>query len=61
MAAAGDDIKAKIESANKEGIHRILAAKPFLVGVKPAIEVLPGMKRRSILHAGPPIEWRREK
>jgi hypothetical protein len=59
MAAAGEDIKAKIESANKEGIHRILTAKPFLVGVKPAIEVLPGMKRRSIFHAGPPIEWRR--
>jgi hypothetical protein len=59
VAAAGDDIKAKIESANKEGIYRILNAKPFLVGVKPAIEVLPGMKRRSIFHAGPPIEWSR--
>src|SRR3712207_168759 len=38
---------------------RILSAKPFLIGVKPAIEVLPGMKRRSIFHAGPPIEWSR--
>jgi hypothetical protein len=57
--AAADDIKAKIESANKEGIHRVLTAKPFLVSVKPAIDVLPGMKRRSIFHAGPPIEWRR--
>jgi hypothetical protein len=56
---AAGDVKANIESANKEGIHRILTAKPFLVGVKPAIEVLPGMKRRSIFHAGPPIEWRR--
>ena len=53
------DVKGKIESANKEAIHRILTAKPFLVGVKPAIEVLPGMKRRSIFHAGPPIEWKR--
>jgi hypothetical protein len=56
---AAEDVKSKIESANKEGIRRILSAKPFLVGVKPAIEVLPGMKRRSIFHAGPPIEWRR--
>jgi hypothetical protein len=56
---AAGDVKANIESANKEGIHRILTAKPFLVGVKPAIEVLTGMKRRSIFHAGPPIEWRR--
>jgi hypothetical protein len=59
IVVADGDVKAKIESANKEGIHRILTAKPFLVGVKPAIEVLPGMKRRSIFHAGPPIEWRR--
>jgi hypothetical protein len=60
-SARGEDnnIKAKIESANKEGIHRVLTAKPFLVGVKRAIDVLPGMKRRSIFHAGPPIEWRK--
>lgn len=56
---AAEEVKAKIESANKEGVRRILSAKPYLVGVKPAIEVLPGMKRRSIFHAGPPIEWRR--
>jgi hypothetical protein len=41
---AAGDVKAKIESANKEGINRILTAKPFLVGVKPAIEVLPEKK-----------------
>jgi hypothetical protein len=52
-----EDIKAKIESANKEAIQRVLASRPFLVDVKPAIEVLPGMKKRSIFHAGPPIEW----
>jgi hypothetical protein len=52
-----EDIKAKIESANKEAIKRVLTSKPFLVDVKPAIEVLPGMKKRSIFHAGPPIEW----
>lgn len=56
---AAGDVKAKIESANKEAIHRALTSKPFLVGVKPAIEVLPGMKKRSIFHAGPPIEWKR--
>jgi hypothetical protein len=56
---AAGDIKGKIDSANKEAIHRILTAKPLLVGVKPAIDVLPEMKRRSIFHAGPPIEWKR--
>jgi hypothetical protein len=52
-----EDIKAKIESANNEAIQRVLTSKPFLVDVKPAIEVLPGMNKRSIFHAGPPIEW----
>src|SRR5207245_11676676 len=28
-----------------------------LVDVRPAIEVVPGMTRETILHAGPPIAW----
>jgi len=56
---SSEDIKAKIESANKEAIQRVLTSKPFLIDVKPAIEILPGMKKRSIFHAGPPIEWSR--
>ncbi len=54
---SSEDIKAKIESANKEAVQRVLSSKPFLIDVKPAIEVLPGMNKRSIFHAGPPIEW----
>jgi hypothetical protein len=53
------EIKAKVESANKEAIQKVLSSKPYLVDVKSAIEVLPGMKKRSIFHAGPPIEWKR--
>jgi hypothetical protein len=53
------DIKAKVESANKEAIQRVLSSKPFLIDVKPAIEVLPGMKKKSIFYAGPPIKWER--
>lgn len=53
------DIKSKVESANKEAVQRVLSSKPYLVDVKSAIEVLPGMKKRSIFHAGPPIEWKR--
>jgi hypothetical protein len=52
-------MKSKVESANKEAIQRVLGSKPYLVDVKPAIEVLPGMKKKSIFHAGPPIEWKR--
>lgn len=56
---SSEDIKVKIESANREAIQRVLTSRPFLVDVKPAIEVLPGMKKRSLFHAGPPIEWRK--
>jgi hypothetical protein len=54
---ASEDIKAKIESANATAVQRVLASKPHLVDVKPAIEVLPDMNKRSIFHAGPPIKW----
>lgn len=56
---SSSDIKSKIESANKEAVQHVLSSKPFLIDVKPAIEVLPGMNKRSIFHAGPPIEWKR--
>ncbi|MGI0015513.1 MAG: DUF1116 domain-containing protein, partial [Nitrososphaera sp.] len=54
---APDDIKGKIESANANAVQRVLSSKPYLIDVKPALEVLPGMGKRSIFHAGPPINW----
>src|SRR5215210_8804072 len=52
-------IKNRVEKANKIATDRILRSRPFLVDIKPAIEVLPEMKKNSIFHAGPPIEWKR--
>ena len=49
----------KIEEANKEAVKRILNAKPMLIGMGKAIDVIPGMKKNLILHAGPPDEGRR--
>ena len=49
--------KTKIESANKEAVNRILNAKPFLVGMGKALDVIPGMKKNLLLHAGPPVTW----
>jgi len=49
--------KDKIESANKEAITRILNAKPYLVGMGKALDVIPGMKKNLLLHAGPPVTW----
>jgi len=49
----------RIEAANASALDRFLAAQPRLAGIGAAREVLPGMGERMILHAGPPIEWRR--
>lgn len=48
-----------MNAANRKALERILSAHPELVDVRPAIEVVPGMTRDTLLHAGPPIEWER--
>ncbi len=49
----------KIQSANQEAVKRILNSKPFLTGMGKAIDVIPGMKKNLLLHAGPPVTWER--
>ncbi|MET8156939.1 DUF1116 domain-containing protein [Sphaerisporangium sp. NPDC005289] len=46
------------ERANEVAVGRLLSARPRLVGVRPAREVL-DLPPRTFLHAGPPIEWER--
>ena len=46
-----------IEAANAAAHARYLEADPVLTGIGPALEVLPGMDERTILHAGPPVAW----
>ena len=43
--------------ANREAIGRVLASEPWLVGVKPAAEVVPRFAPNLILHATPPAAW----
>lgn len=50
-------LKEKIDAANKEAVERILNSQPILTGYDQAINVIPGMKKNLILHAGPPISW----
>jgi hypothetical protein len=50
---------AEIEKANAEAMSRILSSRPTLVDMGSAIDVIPGMKKNMILHAGPPITWDR--
>jgi hypothetical protein len=43
-----------LTEANRTAIGRVLASEPWLVGIRPAAEVVPGMRRELILHAAPP-------
>ncbi|MHA1331639.1 MAG: DUF1116 domain-containing protein [Candidatus Hodarchaeales archaeon] len=54
------DIKKKIDEANSEAIKRMEAVQPVLVDIElNAINVIPRMDEKTILHAGPPIDWER--
>ncbi|GAA0831441.1 DUF1116 domain-containing protein [Streptosporangium amethystogenes subsp. fukuiense] len=44
--------------ANETAVGRLVSARPQLVGVRPAYEVL-DLPKGTFLHAGPPIEWER--
>jgi len=55
----GDGWQEKIAQANQEAIKRLLAAKPVIKGIGTAIDIVPGMKKNMILHAGPPVTWER--
>ncbi len=49
----------EVDAANRDALGCLIAAEPVLVDVRPAIEVVPGMTRETVLHAGPPITWER--
>jgi Protein of unknown function (DUF1116) len=55
----GDPIGRRVGAANARAVERILGARPMLVDVGRAAEVMDGLGPRSILHAGPPIAWAR--
>ena len=48
-----------IEEANTTAVTRMMEARPVLVGIGKALDVIPGMHPNLILHAGPPITWDR--
>jgi len=49
----------QVEAANRTAHERFLSAQPVLAGVQQAREAIPGLGERTLLHAGPPIEWER--
>ncbi|MFH2113067.1 MAG: DUF1116 domain-containing protein [Spirochaetota bacterium] len=57
LDALAKGTKVDVEAANAEAVRRILAAKPTVVGIGLALDVVPGMAKDLILHAGPPVTW----
>jgi hypothetical protein len=54
-----DPVGARVMAANATAMARLLAARPMLVDVRPARDVISvfGDHERLLLHAGPPIDW----
>jgi len=52
-------IKDEIEKANQLAVDHMMDSDPIWVGIDLARKVIPGMKEKMFLHAGPPIGWER--
>jgi len=50
-------VQERIEAANKKVMKIILNGQPTLLDIGVAGEIIPGMTKKRILHAGPPIKW----
>jgi uncharacterized protein DUF1116 len=49
----------RVDKANEKAFAAYGAAMPVLEGIGPARRHIPRMRGQMLLHAGPPIEWRR--
>jgi hypothetical protein len=47
----------EIAAANDQAAAAMQAAEPRVVGIGRAGDLLPGLDERTLLHAGPPIDW----
>lgn len=48
-----------IDKANDAALKIFAEAQPTIIDIQPALQVIPNMTSRTLLHAGPPIEWAR--
>ncbi len=54
-----DVARARVIAANQEAAARIKKARPMVRAVERALDVIPRMHSKMILHAGPPVSWDR--
>ena len=47
----------RVTKANDTALERLQAARPRVTGIGRAGDLIEGMDKRTLLHAGPPIEW----
>ena len=47
----------RIAAANEEATERLQEARPLLLGIATARDAIAGLGERTLLHAGPPIDW----
>jgi len=52
-------IAQQINEANKIAVERLMSVQPIFTDIDTALNVIPGMTPRTILHSGPPITWSR--
>lgn len=48
-----------VSRANLEAVQRMIDAQPVLVDIRRVRDVVPGMTKKTILHAGPPVTWQK--
>ena len=53
-AAYGDE---RIDDGNRRALALLREARPMIVGAGAARDLIPGLEGRTVLHAGPPVEW----
>lgn len=49
----------EIQEANNKAVEKVLTAQPMWIDVAPALEVIPGFTPNTVLHAGPPVTWKK--
>lgn len=52
-----ESIQEKVKAANEFVIERMQESDPVWVGMQPAIDCVPGIHKKLILHSGPAISW----
>ncbi|MGD9570598.1 MAG: DUF1116 domain-containing protein [Thermoleophilia bacterium] len=47
----------RVDAANATALARLQEARPAIVGAGRAGDLIPGLEGRTVLHAGPPVDW----